>query len=201
MRKLIVILLVTLPFISFGQNKFGQLNISAGATYNLFRGVHKIPFITYDKSYQFTMGQQIHADWALMRRISIGAGITHQRHDLNIYNYTYTAGGENITENPVQSISVTGLYARGLYHMHKVYKKTNKMVDLYWGAQLQFIFYKSRNTSNDPDFHKTNKSLGKIPSLVGGIRFYPLKKLGVHAEVAIPGSYTLSMGITYRLSK
>jgi len=182
----------------YGQNHFNQWVLSGGTSYSFLRGIHKVPFRDYDKNFKFTVGGQFHADWGLIRRFSVGVGITHQRHHLTIQDYQYTLDNTVYTESPTQSVYVTGYYARVLIHLRALYESTGEEVDVYWGATQQFINYQSFNNSNDPNFHQFNQGIQSIPCAVGGIRYYPTDFFGVHAEASFPGMYTLSGGIAFR---
>ena len=89
-KDLIVILFLSHGL--FSQNKYGQIVVTPGVSYNLFRGVYKPPFFEYDKSFKFTLGQQLHLDYALFMRFSIGVGFTYQKQSLIIHNYEYFEG-------------------------------------------------------------------------------------------------------------
>ena len=200
MKKIIVLtFLILLSITTIAQNKFGQTTITFGPSYSLFRGVHKVPFSDYEKHFRFTVGGQFHFDWAPLRRVSFGGGITHQRHQLEITNYQYTLNGLTITENPRQTIDVTGYYFRGLLHFKDVFESSLEEIDLYWGAQQYFLLYRSFSNSKDPDFFQVNESIQAIPGILGGIRYYPTENFGVHAEIAFPGPYSFSVGGAIRL--
>lgn len=181
------------------QNQFGQFTISAGASYSAFRGIHKLSFLEYEKDFDFTVGQQLHFDVALIRRFSVGVGYTHQKHVLNIYNFKYFSGPEIITENVVQTTNVHALYLRALVHHHNIYEDSAEELDLYAGLQQNLLLMNSRDDSSSPYFPRSTGGGGiTIPSAVVGLRYYPLMKFGVHAEVSVPGAYTFSLGIVFR---
>lgn len=198
MKSIFLVIAITVGTFSFGQNHFNQWVLSGGASYSFLRGIHKLPFKNYDKDFKFTVGGQFHADWGLIRRLSVGVGITHQRHHLTIQDYQYTIDNTVYTENPTQRVFATGFYMRALIHMRSLYEDSGDQLDVYWGAAQQFIVFQSFNNSSDPNFHQFDESLQAIPCFLTGVRYYPTDFLGVHAEAAFPGVYTLSAGIVYR---
>jgi hypothetical protein len=173
--------------------------ITGGATYNLFRGVHKLPFNDYEKDFKFTVGGQLTADWGIMRRLSFGLSYNHHRHQLNIYDYTYDLDGTTFVENPIQSIYSTSFNMRILLHMRQIYESTDGEVDLYWGGLQQFIFVRNVNSSNDPNFYEVSNNFDAIPGIVGGVRYYPTEHIGLHFEMALPSTYTFSAGLAFRI--
>ena len=201
MKRIILSFVFILISISvIAQNKFSQWTISAAPTYSVFRGVHKIPFSDYEKQFKFTVGGQLHADWGILRRISVGVGVTHHRHQLDISDYTYSsAEGLLYTEDVRQTIDVTGYYFRGLIHIKSVYDNSLEEIDLYWGVQQFAFLFRSFNNSTDPDFFTVNESLQSIPGIVAGVRYYPTEVFGFSAEAALPGPYTISIGAAIRL--
>jgi hypothetical protein len=200
MKKLLLVLLLLSSLYSTSQNRFGQFAVTTGPSYSLFRGIHKIPFTDYDKNFKFTIGGQLHADWALLRRVSLGFGVCFQRHQLNIQDYSYELDGITYQESPTQTIDVSGYYVRGLIHILSVYDDTDEAVDLYWGVQQYQILYQTRNNSLDPDFPTTDIEARLIPGVVAGVRYYPTSWFGFHSEFAIPGPYFISMGLAFRLA-
>ena len=182
----------------YSQNQYGQFTVSAGASYSALRGVHKLPFIKYEKDFDFTVGQQFHFDVAVIRRFSFGIGYTHQKHVLNIHDYEYFKGPAIITENPIQTTNVHAFYLRAIVHHHNLYEDSDEMFDLYAGAQQNFMFFGSKNNSLDPNFPQIPGVSITIPSFVVGLRYFPIDQFGIHIEGSIPGAYTVSFGLVFR---
>ncbi len=199
MKKLFLSCLIFLSVTVYSQNHFNQWVISGGATYSLFKGIHKLPFSAYENNFKFTVGGQLNADWGLLRRFSIGIGMSHHRHHLNIYDYEYVIDGQTYTENPVQSIFTTSYNMRVLIHMRQVYENTDGKVDLYWGGLQQFIYIRNVSSSKDPNFYQLQHNFDAIPGVIGGVRYYPKENVGLHFEMAFPGPYTLAAGLAFRI--
>ena len=198
MKSWILVILLSISSLSFSQNRFGQFTISAAPTYSVWRGLHRLHFQNYQKHFKFTVGAQLHVDWALIRRLSIGIGSTFHRHHLVIDNYEYVAGNTAIKEVPTQSIDVWGVYFRGLWHFYNLYEDSAEEIDLYFGGQYTALNYRTFNNSGDPDFPTYNGWIDKLPVAVVGIRYYPTEWFGIGAEIAAPGPYFISMGANFR---
>lgn len=180
------------------QNQSEQFIISGGATYSIFRGVNRIPFRDYETKFDFTIGQQLNFDFAVLRRLSFGLGLVHHKHKLNIYDYKYFKGPAIITENPTHTVSAYSANLRMLIHMKSIFDDTGEQLDVYWGGHSSFVYYSSSNNSTDPDFFTLNESIPNFIALVGGIRYYPIDQFGLHFETSLVGPYTCSAGIIFR---
>lgn len=200
-KKKIKLLIYTLllPLFLFGQNRYGELTITGGTTYNMFREVYKLPFTKYENTFKFTVGQQLHLDYALVRRLSIGIGFTHQKQVLTIHNYEYFKGPAIITESPIQTTNTTSGYLRILFHLLPIYEDTDEMLDVYWGLAQHLTVYTSTNNSNDSNFYQFPSGAFIFYNVLAGVRFYPTAKIGVHFEASLPTSYTFSAGISFRV--
>lgn len=182
----------------WGQNRFGEKTLSIGATQSFFRGIHKIKYRDYDPHFKFTTGAQLHGDFAILRRLSIGIGGTFHRHQLQVDNYSYTNGNQIIFEDFREQITVLSGYGRVLIHMKNIYDEQLEEIDVYWGGQLMFLQYYFQNNSTDPTLEKKSITAEEIMGVVGGIRYYPTDFFGIHAELAFPGAYTISVGAAFR---
>lgn len=180
------------------QNQSEQFIISGGATYSIFRGVNRIPFRDYETKFDFTLGQQINFDIAVFKRLSFGLGMVRHRHKLNIYDYKYFKGPAIITENPTHTVNAFALNVRMLIHMNSIFEDLGEQLDVYWGGHSSFVYYKSTNNSNDPDFFMLNEPIPNFIALVGGIRYFPIDQFGLHFETSLVGPYTCSAGIIFR---
>ena len=198
MKKTFFLTLLLISFGVFSQNRFGQIAVTGGPTYSLLRGIHRVPFRDFDNKFDFTVGGQLNLDWAFLRRLSLGAGFTYQVHRLNIYDYQYQQNGQIFTENPTQTIYVSGGYGRVLIHPLQFFYFFDEKFDAYLGGQMHMIFFQTENNSGDPDFHQVSVGVNQVPGVVGGIRYYPTPFFGLYAEAGIPGPYTFSLGIAFR---
>lgn len=183
---------------AFAQNEFGQKTITVGITHSLFRGIHKIKYLDFDPYFKWTPGFQLHADFALVRRLSVGFGGTFHHHQLRVDDYSFEAGTSLITENFTETIDVFAGYGRVLIHMKEIYENSLDEVDVYCGGQVMFLSYRTHNTSSDPSLNGESFDIREILAMVGGTRYFPTDFIGVHAEFAIPGAYTFSIGASFR---
>jgi hypothetical protein len=197
-RIFLSIFLLNFLQIAHSQNEFGEKTITIGATQSFLRGVHKIKYRDFDPHFQFTTGGQLHMDFALLRRFSIGFGGTFHRHQLQVDNYSYHNGTMVVFENFRERIDVFSGYGRALFHMKNLYDDQIKEVDLYWGGQMMFLSYHLKNNSTDPNLPDKTIYAEEIVGFVGGIRYYPTDSWGFHAEAAFPGAYTISIGAAFR---
>lgn len=198
MKQLLYFILLCLSQTVYSQNQYGQFVVSGGTSYSALRGIHKLAFLKYDKNFDFTVGQQIHLDVALIRRFSVGFGYTHQKHVLNINEYQYFKGPEIITESTTQTTNVHAFYFRALFHHHNLFEDSGEMFDLYAGAQQNFMLFNTKHNSSDPDFPRSSDGTITIPSFLVGLRYFPIDQFGLYVEGAIPGAYTISLGLVFR---
>lgn len=198
MKHLLYIILLIVGQTAYSQNQYGQFVVSGGTSYSALRGIHKLVFLKYDKNFDFTLGQQIHLDVALIRRFSVGFGYTHQKHVLNIHDYQYFKGPQIITENAIQTTNVHAFYFRALVHHHNLFKDSDEMLDLYAGAQQNFMLFNTKHNSTDPDFPSSSDGTITIPSILVGLRYFPMDQFGIYVEGAIAGAYTVSLGLVFR---
>ncbi len=196
MKAILLSLLVLFCINGKTQNEFNQLVVSGGPTYSMLRGVHKAPFLDYEKNFDFTLGFQGHIDYGFLRRLSVGLGYTQHNHRLNIFDYQFDDDGQTVTEDPTQTIFVKDFYLRLLIHSLNVYDDYG--LDVYGGVQQHFMSYRTVTTSKDPEFFGYNGSFSTIPGVLVGIRYYPIDWLGIYAECAIPGAYTFSAGLVFK---
>ena len=199
MRFLLLTLLLSLTTTVTAQNKFGQVTLDAAPTWNAWRGIHRFPFRNYETNFDFTVGLNASADWAMFRRMSLGVGFSTHNHTLNISDYSWSDANGTYTEDVIQRISSNSLNARVLFHPLKIYEKYSGKLDFYFGGQQSFFWINTSNNSNDPNFYKSDETMEKIPMLVAGIRYYPLENLGLHLEACLPGVYTFACGLSYRI--
>ena len=198
MKKLILILCISLSLSSISQNEFSQFVFTPSSSISLLRNIHKKPYISYETNFYNTVGQQLHFDAALLRRLSFGFGYTHQKHVLSINNYQFYSNQVLIKEKPTVSFNVNSIYVRALIHVNSVYDASIDMFDVYWGTQVGILVINSSNTSQDPNFHNPSTIVPPFISVVGGVRFYPFSQLGLSFETSFPGPYTFSAGFSYR---
>ncbi len=197
---MILLLMILAPFMAKSQNKYGQVTVQGGATYSAWRGIYKVPFKDYDTKFKFTLGGQASLDFALFRRLSVGFGFINQQQQLHISNYQYTSNGQTITENPTFVVSASALYIRGFFHHLELFENTDGKLDLYGGMHQNFIWWQSNHTSNDPNFFTLSENIPDLPSLVGGLRYYPTETIGVYIEGSFPGAYTVALGVSARFN-
>jgi hypothetical protein len=196
--KLIFFICYFASITASAQNKYGQLTVSASPTFSALRGAHKLNFIGYEKSFKFTLGQQLHLDYTVLRRVSFGLGYTHHKHVLYVKDYQYFSGPAIITENPTYIANINSVYFRFLLHHLNLFDDTDKEIDAYWGVQQSITWISSFDNSNDPNFPDNSGYLPQIPSLVVGIRYFPIPQFGIHIEAAIPATYTIAAGVVFK---
>jgi hypothetical protein len=90
------------------------------------------------------------------------------------------------------------MYFRLLLHSLNLFDDTDEAVDAYWGMQQSGSLIKTSNNSQDPNFPEGSEFIPQFPSLVAGIRYFPTSNFGIHIEVAIPATYTVSAGIVFK---
>lgn len=198
MKSLLFILFLATSTTISAQNQFGQTSLNVGGSYNAWRWIHKVPFKEYDKKFDFTVGTQAALDWGLFRRMSIGFGFCTQKHILRIANYTYNDGASTVTENPTQFIRTSSYSVRGLLHHLSFYESTNEKFDFYYGLAHNIMLVQTSNTSEDPNFPKYEEYIENIPSGIVGLRYFTSPNVGCFVEVAAPGPYTISLGVSGR---
>lgn len=200
MRYYLLPLLLLFFGISYGQNRYGQFVVDGGASYNAWRGVHRFPFQDYETSFDFKVGVHATLDWAPVRRISMGAGISTQDQLMRVYDYTWTDGNQTHVEDVAQHIQSFSFSFRGLIHPLKIYEGSGELVDVYFGAQHTLYSMKTSHTSLDPNFPQYSLELRNVPAIVGGVRYMPTEFVGMYVEASLPGTYTVAMGVSFRFA-
>lgn len=182
----------------FGQIESRQLTLNGGASHNLMRFVHTADFRDFSHQYNFTPGLLVSADLGVFSFLSVGVSFTAQRHILSVSDYSYQNGAGNmVTENATLNMLIGGGQLRVLIHPRSIVNDDN--LDFYYGIHGSVRFYKTTTTSSDPNFYAPSSDLKTIFCGVIGVRYFLTTQLGLFAEGALPGPYTLSVGLTMRI--
>ena len=194
--RIVLLLSLMLSNLTFSQREYGEFVPNVGVSHSLLRAAHKLNFLGFEKSFDFKPGIFIGCDVGFMQVMSVGLSFVGQDHTLHIEDYNYVNTNNSVVIEDVDyRIRAWAFNVRVLAHAD-----VDGYLDFYGGLQYSFMYFRYTSTSSDPNINTGPQRLRKIPSLVAGVRYYPIEPIGIYTELAIPGVYTISMGLCFRFS-